>query len=50
MSLFLFKCQLAVKDPPESGKGSGEISPKGSISWSDFDVIKKVTTELKLRD
>jgi hypothetical protein len=31
-------------------KGTGEISPKGSISWSDFDAIKKVTTELKLRE
>lgn len=28
-------------------KGSGEISPKGSISWSDFDPIKKATAGLK---
>jgi hypothetical protein len=47
------------RDPPTLGevlsnvtdyKGTGEISPKGSISWSDFDAIKKVTTELKLRE
>jgi hypothetical protein len=31
-------------------KETGEISPKGSISWSDFDAMKKATTELKLRD
>lgn len=30
-------------------QGTGEISPKGSISWSDFGAMKKATTELKLR-
>jgi hypothetical protein len=47
------------QDPPTLGevlsnvtdyKGTGEISPKGSISWSDFDPVKKVTIELKPRD
>jgi hypothetical protein len=47
------------QDPPTSGevlsnvtdyKGTAEISPKGSISWSGFDAMKKATTELKLRD
>jgi hypothetical protein len=28
-------------------KGTGEISPKGSISWSDFEPIKKATVELR---
>jgi hypothetical protein len=28
-------------------KGTGEISPKGSISWSDFTAVKKATTGLK---
>jgi hypothetical protein len=28
-------------------KGTGEISPKGSISWSDFKAVKKATVELK---
>jgi hypothetical protein len=31
-------------------QGTGEISPKGSISWSDFGAMKKATTELKLRE
>lgn len=28
-------------------KGTGEISPKGSISWSDFEPITKATVEVK---
>jgi hypothetical protein len=28
-------------------KGTGEISPKGSISWSDFDAMKKLTVQWK---
>jgi hypothetical protein len=45
-------------DPPTLGevlsnvtdyKGTGEISPKGSISWSDFDAVKKATAELKVQ-
>ena len=31
-------------------KRVGEISSKGSISWSDFAVLKKATMDLKLRD
>jgi len=47
------------QDPPTLGevlsnvtdyKGTGEISPKGSISWSDFDPLKKATAELKPRE
>jgi hypothetical protein len=46
------------QDPPTLGdvlsnvtdyKGTGEISPKGSISWSDFDSVKKLTDEFKLQ-
>jgi hypothetical protein len=46
------------QDPPTLGevlsnvtdyKGAGEISPKGSISWSDFDSVKKLTDEFKLQ-
>lgn len=46
------------QDPPTLGevlsnvteyKGTGEISPKGSISWSNFDAAKKVTDEFKLQ-
>ena len=29
-------------------KGTGEISPKGSVSWSDFDLVRQATAELKL--
>jgi len=44
------------REPPTLGevlsnvtdyKGAGEISPKGSISWSDFKAVKKATMELK---
>lgn len=44
------------REPPTLGevlsnvtdyKGTGEISPKGSISWSDFNAVKKATEELK---
>jgi hypothetical protein len=47
------------QDPPTLGEvlsnvtdyqGTGEISPKGSISWSDFGPMKKATAELKLRE
>jgi hypothetical protein len=47
------------QDPPTLGevlsnvtdyKGTGEISPKGSVSWSDFDAMKKATAALRLRD
>jgi hypothetical protein len=46
------------QDPPTLGdvlsnvtdyKGTGEISPKGSISWSDFDYLKKITSDFKLQ-
>lgn len=46
------------EDPPTLGevlsnvtdyKGTGEISPKGSISWSDFGFLKKITAGFKLQ-
>jgi hypothetical protein len=46
------------QDPPTLGdvlsnvtdyKGTGEISPKGSISWSDFDSLKRITSDFKLQ-
>jgi len=30
-------------------KGTGEVSPKGSISWSDFDFLKRITADFKLQ-
>jgi len=44
------------REPPTLGevlsnvtdyKGTGEISPKGSISWSDFNAVRKATMEPK---
>jgi hypothetical protein len=28
-------------------QGTGEISPKGSISWSDFSQLKEITATVK---